>query len=444
MKGYAMRSLKPLCLLAAILALGTAASLGQDLPPPLPPVPDPVPLDKPVVEILATDPTGLTDASSGAFTVVRTGSVEGKLTLAYTISGTAENGVDYTTVDGQKLAGTITIPEQYAAADIVIIPRVNAPNRGNKTVTLTLSTSTDYTIGKHAKATVRIIDDLYNDKPPAVVLTVTGGAAGADGAQTFALPATVKLAAEATDSDDKVVKVSFYADDRFLGSDAEAPFELEWKNPKPGTYDLFARAVDQFGKSTLSAAVRVVVTATAPTVKITSPAEASVLPGPDVKITAEVAAGSGQITKVQFYGDGRKLATLTNAPYEMTWTKVRAGQHEITVRATDEFGQTASASVTIKTGNQPPVVIITSPKATDTFQAPATIELAAQVTDPENNAIDHVSFYANGRRLGSVTKAPFTLTWKDVRAGSYVLKASATDELGARSVSEAVKVTVAK
>lgn len=66
------------------------------------------------------------------------------------------------------------------------------------------------------------------------------------------------------------------------------------------------------------------------------------------------------------------------------------------------------------------------------------------MTDPENNAIDHVSFYANGRRLGSVTKAPFTLTWKDVRAGSYVLKASATDELGARSVSEAVKVTVAK
>ena len=44
-------------------------------------------------------------ANDGLFTVTRTGSTTASLTVAYSTSGTATNGTDYTT-----LTGTVVIP----------------------------------------------------------------------------------------------------------------------------------------------------------------------------------------------------------------------------------------------------------------------------------------------------------------------------------------------
>ncbi|MDH7503522.1 MAG: Ig-like domain-containing protein [Verrucomicrobiota bacterium] len=432
-------------LLAGLLGFGWLAVADDGETPPTPPIPEPV--VKPIVEILATDPTGLTDASTAAFTVVRAGPFDAALELKYTIAGTGENGVDYTGADGSPLTGAVEIPAGFAATDIVIVPKVNPANRGNKTVVLTIEANDNHVVGRHAKATVRLIDDVYNDNPPSVSLTVTGGTVGDDGVQVFELPATVKLTAEAKDTDDTVVKVSFYADDHFLGADTEAPFEFDWVNPRPGTYDLFARAVDQFGKSTLSGGVKIVVKATFPSVKITSPTEKSVPAGSDVKVAAEVTPGSGAIAKVEFYADNKLLKEFTEGPYEATLEDVRPGVHKIRVRVTDEFGLSATATFVFKAVNQPPVVVIVSPKSGDTFKAGSTVELAADVTDPDDNAIDHVTFYANGRAIATVKEpqdSKFTCKWENVPRGMYLVYASATDEFGARAVSKPAKITVTR
>lgn len=432
-------------LLGSLLSFGWLAVADDGGTPPTPPVPEPV--VKPIVEILATDPTGLTDASTAAFTVVRTEPFDAALELKYTIAGSGENGVDYTGPDGSPLTGAVEIPAGFAATDIVIVPKVNPANRGNKTVVLTIQANDNYVVGRHAKATVRLIDDVYNDNPPAVSLKVSGGTVGDDGVPVFELPATVKLTAEATDTDDAVVKVSFYADDHFLGADTEAPFEFDWVNPRPGTYDLFARAVDQFGKSTLSEAVKIVVKATLPSVKITSPTEKSVPAGSDVKVAAEVTAGSGAIAKVEFYADNKLLKEFTAGPYEATLEDVRPGVHKIRVRVTDELGLSATETFVFRAVNRPPVVVIVSPKSGDTFKAGSTIELVAEVTDPDDNAIDHVTFYANGRTIGTVKEpqdSKFTCKWENVSRGMYLIYASATDEFGARAVSKPVKITVTR
>ena len=445
LEGLSMSKANRVVLLASLLSFGWCTVADEGGTPPTPPIPEPV--VKPIVEILATDPTGLTDASTAAFTVVRTGPFDAALELKYTIAGTAKNGDDYVGAGGNPLTGAVEIPAGFAATDIVIAPKVNPANRGNKTVVLAIEANDNYVIGRHAKATVRLIDDVYNDNAPKVSLTVSGGTVGADGVQVFELPATVKLVAEATDTDDTVAKVSFYADDHCIGADTEAPFEFDWVNPRPGTYDLFARAVDQFGKSTLSSAVKIVVKATFPSVKITSPTETSVPAGSDVKVAAEVTAGSGAIAKVEFYADNKLLKEFTEGPYEATLVNVREGVHKIRVRVTDQFGLSATATFVFKAVNRPPVVVITSPKTRDTFKAGSAIELVAEVTDPDDNAIDHVTFYANGRAIATVKESQdskFTCKWENVPRGMYLIYASATDEFGARALSKPVSITVTR
>ena len=208
----------------------------------------PVPTAVPVVEILATDPTALDGTSSGAFTVLRSASSEADLVVSYVIGGTASNGVDYVLIKDQ-----VTIPAKYLAVDVLIQPIAESINRGNKTVILTLQTNAAYRLQEHKKATVTLVDDVFNNQAPTVALT-----APAEGA-LFMLPCVVTLEATASDGDDSVRRVSFYADDRYLGQATNSPFALSWTNPPAGTYALFARAVDTLGKSSLSGLVHITV-----------------------------------------------------------------------------------------------------------------------------------------------------------------------------------------
>jgi hypothetical protein len=93
------------------------------------------------------------------------------------------------------------------------------------------------------------------DSPPAVTLTQP-----TDGA-TFTLPATVNLAATAFDSDGTVTKVEFFSGAAKLGEDATAPYSFTWSGVAAGTYTLTARATDDLGGATTSAASTITVRA---------------------------------------------------------------------------------------------------------------------------------------------------------------------------------------
>ena len=91
--------------------------------------------------------------------------------------------------------------------------------------------------------------------------------------------------------------------------------------------------------------------------------------------------------------------------------------------------------------NQPPAVSVTSPAAGAQFTAPANLTITAAATDGDGT-IAQVDFYAGNTSLGTRTVAPYSVNWSNVPAGSYALKAVATDNLGATTTSAAVNITV--
>ena len=78
--------------------------------------------------------------------------------------------------------------------------------------------------------------------------------------ESFADPANITIAADASDSDGTVVRSEFFSGATKLGEVTSAPFSLTWSNVTAGTYTLTAKATDNQNASTLSSPVTVTVT----------------------------------------------------------------------------------------------------------------------------------------------------------------------------------------
>ena len=284
----------------------------------------------PLVVVVAPDPTALEGTSSGAFTLIRYGSTDADLNVNVLFSGSASNGVDYASI-----SNVITIPAGSLSADVQVDPILNDANRGNKTVILTLDTSSDYQIGAHHRAAVKIIDDLFDLLPPTITLTSpTNNSA-------FTNPPSITLAADVSEADVTVSSVSFYANDDFLGRATNSPFSLVWSNPPSGHFSLFARAVDQFGRSALSAPVHITVTDLKPIVTLTSPTNGSHFTAhQDIPLTADAQDpdGNDTIASVSFYANNHLVGTATSAPYSLVWSNAPRGAFTLRAVATDNSG----------------------------------------------------------------------------------------------------------
>jgi hypothetical protein len=92
---------------------------------------------------------------SGAFTFSRFGTTNAAVTIYFTISGTASNGLDYAAIPN-----SIAIPAGAATAALTILPLHNGIVKGPVTATLTLQPDPAYTPGAPASGTVTIDDDM--------------------------------------------------------------------------------------------------------------------------------------------------------------------------------------------------------------------------------------------------------------------------------------------
>ena len=121
----------------------------------------------PTVTISATDPNASeAGPDAGIFTVTRSGSTSGALTVNYAVSGTASAGSDYT-----ALAGSVTFGSGAASATITVAPIDDTAVEGNETVIVTFSSNAAYGIGTPGSAAVTIAD---NDGPlPTVTISAT-------------------------------------------------------------------------------------------------------------------------------------------------------------------------------------------------------------------------------------------------------------------------------
>ena len=276
--------------------------------------------------------------------------------------------------------------------------------------------------------------------PPVVQLTSPSAAA------TFTAPATIAIAASASDSDGSIAKVEFLRDGAVIGMTNVSPYAMNWTGVQAATYSLTARATDDRGATATSPPVTVVVRPpnASPTVTLAAPASDARFTAPaSIALAANASDTDGSVVRVDFLQGTATIGSATVPPFAATWSNVAPGTYSLTARATDNSGATAVSSpvVVVVTANAPPVVSITAPAPGASYFAPADVNLVATASDADGT-LASVSFYQGTTLIGTSNAAPYAVQWSGVAAGSYTLTARAADNAGASSTSLPVAITV--
>ena len=341
-----------------------------------------------------------------------------------------------------RLVRTGDLFEAYSSADGASWTKIGSDSFGmGETAYVGLAVTSHATTA----ATTAVIDELRitadtaANNAPAVSLTVPE-----DGA-SFSLPATVTLSATATDPENRLVAVDFYAGSSLIARDETAPYEATWSAAWVGVYPLTAVAHDADGGSTTSSAVNVTITNPAnepPVISLSTGATTFVAPA-SITLTATATDPENRLAAVDFYAGSVLIARDTTAPYETIWTATTAGNYPLTAVAYDaDGGSTTSETVNVtitNAANKPPVISLATNGTT--FVLPASIAVTATATDPEDR-LAAVDFYAGSVLIARDTTAPYETIWTATIDGSYPLTAVALDADGGTATSNTVNVTI--
>jgi hypothetical protein len=122
--------------------------------------------DLPNVAIDVTSAPAVESGTTGTFRITTTGTGSGNITVKYTVTGTATNGVDYS-----FLSGTVTMAKN-TTSNITITPIQDVEVEGYETITITLSPDPAYAIGLDSSASMILQDD----ELPQVSVSITNDA----------------------------------------------------------------------------------------------------------------------------------------------------------------------------------------------------------------------------------------------------------------------------
>ncbi|MCB2408848.1 glycosyl hydrolase [Hymenobacter lucidus] len=376
------------------------------------------------------------------------------LALRYA-AGNAEGGGPFQlSVDGSAVgsAQTVTTTSNWGTWATKTITGLNLP-AGEHILRLTF-TQGGLNVGRLAFT----YTDGSTNTPPTVSLTSPTNNA------SFTAPATITITANAADANGMVSKVEFFQGSTKLGEDLTAPYAYSWSGVAVGTYSLSAKATDNAGAVTTSAAASISVTSG------TNPPTGTCTGGPtngDYTYSVSSASpnptltfvpgrtGVGSTTLLLYYGTAATgpypgYVVQANTPFTLN---AAAGQtvyfyytYSVPEGGERNTSQTPHSAVVGSCGstpptNTPPTVSLTSPANNASFTAPATITITANAADA-NGTVSKVEFYRGTTLLGTDTSAPYSFSWTSVAAGTYSLTAKATDNAGATTTSAAVAVTV--
>ena len=218
----------------------------------------------------------------------------------------------------------------------------------------------------------------------------------------FQLPATVTIAATATDAENRTASVEFYAGSTLVATDTTSPYSATWSPATAGIYALTARAHDADGGSSTSSAVNVTVTAATnqnqnegPTISLATNGTSFVAPA-TITLTAMASDPEGQIARVEFVNGASRLWTETWPPYIYSWTNVAAGTYQLTAVAYDAVGaRLSTAAVT---------VTVTSPTSIPPTSTPPKQVAFNASTDHATNVTSYVlKVFASGANPSTAT-----------------------------------------
>ena len=183
-----------------------------------------------------------------------------------------------------------------------------------------------------------------------------------------------------------------------------------------------------------------------PSVSFASPATGDILKGTvQVQVTA---TDNRAVASVSITVDGLTAATLTTAPYVLTWdtTKASNAAHTLAATATDTSGNSAIVHLTVTVSNAPPdgippTVNLIAP--TNDSNVNSMVWVAARASD--NVGITQVELYMNRNLIGTSTLAAATY-WVSSQSwprGACVLEAKAYDVAGNSTWSAPITVYTA-
>jgi hypothetical protein len=109
---------------------------------------------EPMISVVASQPQASENgAAPGLFTVTRQGSLDGDLVVNLSLSGSAQNGVDY-----QLVPATVLMPAGAGTVEIPILPYADGIPEPTEAVLLGVAAGAGYRVGSPAQATVTIED----------------------------------------------------------------------------------------------------------------------------------------------------------------------------------------------------------------------------------------------------------------------------------------------
>lgn len=359
--------------LSAIFVFSLSLTLGA-----LPMIPAGIPfITVQAADPLATEPGG----NPGMFKICRSGNTNSAVTVAFTLGGTATNGVDYATVPL-----SITLGAGQVSSNLAITPISEPSETGYKSVVLNLTRDREeFFVSSLDHAVVYIVYQ-YTNVPPAVsIVTPTNGAS------FLSLP-NIEIAANASDSNGWVTSVAFFANGAEIGVVSNTPFlggpvrpltlreshgsivpvipgcrenryQFVWTNVTPGSYSLTAVATDNAGLQTTSQTVSIDVSTNLPVpqVRIISPGNGAEFPDrASINLYAAAGEAGGVVQSVEFLANGASIGVVTNylatepagqfhprmqwLPYYFRWTNAPTGSNVVTAVATDNNGTTATSA----------------------------------------------------------------------------------------------------
>jgi beta-glucanase (GH16 family) len=284
-----------------------------------------------------------------------------------------------------------------------------------------------------------------------------------------------------------ISKVEYYLDNVYVGERTQAPYAYTLTNVSVGEHALYAKIIEQGGTTANATAISFVVGtlpllvngrletgALTPWTSWNTTVTSNCLYAGTYGLTINAAPGGSEQTvtlkanTTYIFGGHAKVST--NGELAMFGVKNYGGTQLTKLIGTTSFtrdslsfttGTTNTSAVVFfyKDGgtgtacadnmflyelpavNAAPTVMMSSPLNNTSFNAPASVTIAATASDSDGS-IAKVEFYQGTTLLSSDDTAPYSHAWTNVGVGSYALTAKAYDNRGAVTTSSSVSVSV--
>jgi PKD repeat protein len=349
-------------------------------------------------------PTATLSVTSGSTSITSTATMIAPVTITASTAGSTDP-------DGSIVSSSINFGDGSAA-----VSGPSASHTYNAAGTYTITATVTDNLGATASKSATIVVSSSINQPPIAAISATPGTAYA--------PATVSVSAAGSSDPDGTIASSVIS---FGDGTSASGLTASHKYSSVGVYTLTATVTDNSGASSSAGTS---VTVKAPEVIVSSPASGAILPQ-QIHVVASGFSGN-PVTAMQIYVDGAMVYSVSSANLDTTIT-VAGGAHTLLVKGWDKAGQNFSKPLSV-TVNKPPVAAL-SLSSGSILVGGAISASAAASSDPDGTIASTVISFGDGSSASAVSAShQYKL------AGTYTVKATVTDNMGASSTASATVV----